>query len=943
MNYRSSLNLPADLLPMRANLPEREPHWQKFWEEAGIYRKSLDRECPRGDFIFHDGPPYSNGDIHIGTALNKILKDFVSRRLCMQGYRIPYVPGWDNHGMPIEFHVSQAARKAGEKLDLIELRRRCREHAARYVEIQRGQFRRLGGRADWDHPYLTMDPEFEASVVEVFAELALADYVYRGLRPILWCPYDETALAEAEVEYAEKTSNSIYVRFPVQQDPAGIFPGGSEAYLVIWTTTPWTIPANLALAVHPDFEYLVAKVDGAFYLTAAELLPATAAAAGWEAFQEVSRHSGRELLGLVCRHPLQALDPVFDRPSPVVEASYVTLDAGTGIVHTAPGHGADDFKTGRAHGLEVLSPVDARGRFTSEAGPFAGRAIRSGDADTAVLEALAASGNLLSRQSYRHSYPHCWRCKGPLIFRTTVQWFMSIDHLRPDGRTHRELCRDEIDRVSWMPPEGSRRIGAMIAGRPDWCLSRQRAWGVGIPVFYCDACSEPILTSESLQAAIDLVRSEGADAWFTRPAGEILPGFRCPHCSSSGSFSKETDVLDVWFDSGSTWYAVLDRHPELHSPADLYLEGSDQHRGWFNSSLTLSAALRGRAPYRSVLTHGFVLDQNGEKMSKSRGNVTSPQDEIARGGADILRLWVASTDYFDDVRIGGPILEHVRNVFLRIRNTLRFMIGNLADFDPAVDMVPEAGREEIDRYALHLTHQVLAGCGAAYEKYLYHDVFHQVQNFCTGDLGGFYLDVIKDRLYCEEAGSLQRRSAQSTLYQIVDHLTRLIAPILVHTAEEVWQVLPGARERHESVHLARFPDAHDLWRSDELAARYARLRDLRDRFNAALEPLKPRSKGDTDFLLKSSLEAVASIHAGPDWIAELRRAEAELPAVLMCPVVDLHEATGPGVEIRIGRAPGPRCERCWLHQPEVGSLVSYPELCARCAAVIDSRGAGEEG
>ena len=929
---------------MRANLPQREPEFQRFWETEEIYRKSVERDSPQGTFILHDGPPYSNGDIHMGHALNKVLKDFITRHRTMQGYRSPYVPGWDNHGMPIEYAVAQSAREQGEAISRVELRERCRRYAEHYVAVQRVQFERLGVRGDWDHPYLTMAHEFEARIVEVFAELALKGYIYRGLKPILWCPYDETALAEAEVEYEEKTSPSIYVRFPLVGDPQGLMPTGKDNYTVIWTTTPWTIPANLAVAYHPDEEYVVAQAahpDGrrANYLVAAALLAPTMSAADISDYEVISRHSGRDLVSLEFRHPLHRLDPVFDRPSRVVLADYVTLDTGTGVVHTAPGHGQEDFLTGRENGLEVLCPVDEQGRFTREAGPFLGKAIRSGDADGAVLAALHEAGALLKRAPYRHNYPHCWRCHGPLIFRTSVQWFMNIDFPLEGGETHRERCLEAIRGVEWVPPESVNRIEAMVSTRPDWCLSRQRAWGVGIPIFYCGGCGEAVLTRESLDAVIRLVREQSADAWFTTPAEQILPaGSACANCGAPGPFTKDPDVLEVWFDSGSTWSAVLEQRPALRSPADVYIEGSDQHRGWFNSSLMVSVGARGQAPYRTVISHGFVLDEHGEKMSKSRGNFVSPLDEIEKGGADLLRLWVASVDYADDMRVGPNILEHVRNVFLRVRNTLRFLVGNLADFDPAQDRVPEAERQELDRWALHRLEEVVRNCAAAYERYVYHETFHQVQNFCAVDLGAFYLDAVKDRLYCSAAADAGRRSAQSTLHDIASALSRLLAPLLVHTAEEVWQALPGARTTHESVHLAPFPAAADARLDSELAGRWAQLREVRDRVNAAIEPLKPKSKNDPNFVLKSSLEAVVTVTAGPDWQPLLRRHEADLAAICMTPVVRIAARTEPGYDVQVARAPGARCERCWLHVPDVGSAPARPDLCGRCAHVLHAAG-----
>ncbi len=939
-NYRATLNLPQDLLPMRANLPGREPEVQKFWEESDIYRKSLEKDAPRGTFVLHDGPPYSNGDIHMGHALNKILKDIITRQKTMQGYRAPYVPGWDNHGMPIEYTVSQQARKKGEKLTRAELRARCRSYAAHYVGVQREQFKRLGIRGDWEHPYMTMAHSFEARIVELFAELMEKGYIYRGLKPILWCPSDETALAEAEVEYEEKTSPSIYVRFPLASDPNGVMPAGGNNFTVIWTTTPWTIPANLAVAYHPELEYVVVRAavaegEPAFYLVAEGLLAATAAACEWVEPEVLSRHAGRDLAGMVFRHPLHGLDPVFDRPSPVVLADYVTLDAGTGVVHTAPGHGQEDFQTGQKYGLEVLCPVDERGCFTAKAGPFEGKGIRSGDADGAVLTALSESGNLLNRTPYRHSYPHCWRCHGPLIFRTSVQWFMNIDFPLPEGVTHREKCLSEIRDVAWVPADSVNRIEAMVSSRPDWCLSRQRAWGVGIPIFYCGACKEPIHTRESLDSVIKLVREQSADAWFSAPAEEILPaGFACPSCGSLGHFTKDPDVLEVWFDSGSTWSAVLEPDPIQHYPADIYLEGSDQHRGWFNSSLMVSVGARERAPYRSVISHGFVLDGNGEKMSKSKGNIVSPLEVMKTSGADILRLWVSSVEYFDDMRLGQTILDHVVNVFLRVRNTLRFLVGNLSDFDPETDTVPVAEREEIDRWVMHRLQGLLEVCGRAYDRHIYHDVYHQVQNFCAVDLGAFYLDVLKDRLYCSKPDAALRRSAQSSFYDVASALTRLLAPILVHTAEEVWSVLPGAKARHESVHLSELPAADPSLRDERLGENWQRLREVRDRVNAAIEPLKPKTRNDPNFILKSSLEAEVTLTAGPDWAPLLKQYAAELPGALMVPTVRLAESADPGLGVSVIRAEGVRCERCWLVLPDVGSRAGHEDLCGRCADAV---------
>jgi isoleucyl-tRNA synthetase len=901
---------------MKAELARREPEFQRYWDEIDLYARSLAKPAPKGTFILHDGPPYSNGDIHIGHALNKILKDIIVKYRTMDGYRSPYVPGWDNHGMPIENNVAQEFQKRKEHPTRAQIRERCREYAAHFVEKQREQFKRLGVRGDWENPYLTMSHEFEAAIVKVFGELATQGFIYRGLKPIHWCANDRTALAEAEIEYAEKTSPSIYVRFPLLEDPNGIVPEGGANFTIIWTTTPWTIPANLAVAVHPDFEYALVEAGDARFLIADELAQTVMAAIGVGDYRTLATHRGEKLLGLKFRHPL------FDRASPVVTADYVTLDAGTGVVHTAPGHGREDFLTGQKFGLEILSPVDEAGRFTEEAGPFAGMDLKTGD--RAVIEALANAGALLAQETVRHSYPHCWRCHGPLIFRATVQWFMNIDH---DG--HRQRCLEEIEKVRWYPAESVNRITSMVANRPDWCLSRQRSWGVGIPVFYCSGCRREIMTEESLQAAHRLVLEHGSDAWFERPASEILPaGYRCPHCGGT-EFRTETDILDVWFDSGSTCRAVLETRPELRYPSDVYLEGSDQHRGWFNSSLMVGVGTKREAPYRAVITNGWTLDAEGRAMSKSKGTGVSPQEIVGRHGADVLRLWVASTNYFEDVRVGEEILKRITEAYRRVRNTFRFLLGNLYDFDRVQDSVSLGEMPEIDRWALHRLSELIDRVRAGYESYEFHRVYRTVVDFCGVDLSAFYLDVLKDRLYTSPPGSRARRAAQTVLWTLADCLARMLAPILSHTCEEVWRFLPMT-ERIESVQLAEFPVADPSWRDTELAARWEELRQVRDAVNGALEEAKEAGT------IEKPLAAAVTLTAPPGQYERLAAYRDDLAALfIVSQAVLLLGGAGSELTVGVAAAEGLRCDRCWLVQPSVGRSAEHPTLCGRCVEAID--------
>ncbi len=955
VDYKSTLNITLNdrdpgAFPQRGSLPTREPEMQKRWLEQGIYRKSVDKPAPKGKFILHDGPPYSNGNIHLGHALNKIAKDVVTRFKTMQGYSAPYVPGWDNHGMPIENAVSRKFREKKQVVDRVTLRQACREYAAIWVDTQREQFRRLGIRGDWDNPYLTMSKDFEADIVAAFADMADQGFVYRGLKPVFWCGTCETALADAEVEYEDHTSNSIYVRFPLWADPDGVFgfedaappahgaeEEGVHCYAVIWTTTPWTIPANLAVALHPDAEYAVLKAvvkgEAGYYLVAHPLAEAVMKSIEAESYEVASLVPAQQLEKLVFQHPL------FHRTSPVLFADYVTMDTGTGIVHTAPGHGKEDFETGLKYGLEVLNPVDATGRYTAEAGEWNGQKFeglrvtiaaddkRDSPANVALIQALTESGNLLNATRYAHSYPHCWRCHSALIFRATVQWFMNIDH---DG--FRQKALHAIEDVTWVPKESVNRITNMVAGRPDWCVSRQRSWGVGIPAFYCEACGEHILTRESMGAVESLVRKEGSDAWYSVSAEDILPqGYACPHCQAPASrLRKETDVLDVWFDSGSTNRAVLENHkqwPDLSWPADMYLEGGDQHRGWFNSSLMVGASTRGRAPYRTVITSGWTLDEHGEAFSKSKGNGVNPLTVVDKYGADIVRWWVASQNFMEDTRCGDNLLTQVSEMYRRIRNTFRFLLNNLYDFNPETESVPVEEMDELDRWALAQLDKVVNTSAAAYDRYEFHRVYQAVLNFCGVELSSFYLDVLKDRLYASAAKSHERLSAQTAMHRIAETLARLLAPILVHTSDEVWGYLK-LPNKAESVHLASLPEAAEP--DPALITRWEPVLAARDVVKKALE--EARQAGQ----IGNPLESHVTLTADAAGYEALSAFADRLPSLFLVSQVTLQQGEAEGIAATCLPAVGSKCARCWLVKQDVGNDTDNPLLCARCAAAVQA-------
>ncbi|MDI6710604.1 MAG: isoleucine--tRNA ligase [Bacillota bacterium] len=926
MDYGATLNLPRTDFPMRANLPQREPEILRFWQEIGLYSLAQGKNRGRPKFILHDGPPYANGHIHMGTAMNKVLKDMVIKFHSMAGYDAPYVPGWDTHGLPIEVQAIKALKIRRHEVGPLEFRQRCKEFALKFVDIQREEFKRLGVRGDWDNPYLTLFPHFESRQIEVFGEMAKRGYIYRGLKPIYWCATCETALAEAEVEYAEKESPSIYVRFPVV-DGKGLLPE-ERAFVVIWTTTPWTIPANVAVCLHPGFTYALVRdeEDGALYVVASDLKQEFDRALGRETAVEKT-FPGSSLEGVVCRHPF------VDRSSVVVLGDYVTLDQGTGCVHTAPGHGEEDFITGRRYGLPVLSPIDGRGRFTEEGGIFAGRFYL--DANQAVIDELQRVGALVHQSRIHHQYPHCWRCKNPVFFRATEQWFASIDDIR-------DKLLEVIERVKWIPSWGKERIQGMVANRGDWCISRQRLWGVPLPIFYCASCNEAIITDETINHIKQLFANYGSDVWFAREADELVPpGLRCPRCGAA-RFTKENDTMDVWFDSGSSHWAVLTQPvywPDLRWPADLYLEGSDQHRGWFNSSLTTSVAVTGQPPYRAVMTCGFVVDEQGRKMSKSLGNVVDPTEVMKQYGADILRLWVCSSDYRNEVAASPNILKQMAEAYRKIRNTFRFLLGNLADFNPGRDRVPYEAMPEIDRYALLRLHRLIEKVMTAYRGYDFHVVYHAIYSYVVTDLSAFYLNVLKDRLYCEAADSRERRAAQTVLYHITDALLRMLVPVLAFTTEEIWRYFPvdGKGEKPVSVQLLSMPEADPNFLDGELESRWEKLMAVRE------EALRALEKARQEKVIGDALEAEVVFYAGDEMSDRLREAREILRTILVvsdvevrplneAPAGSLPAAGMDGLQVAVRRAEGEKCARCWVYSPEVGTRA--PEVCPRCASVL---------
>ncbi|MBI2301487.1 MAG: isoleucine--tRNA ligase [Armatimonadetes bacterium] len=920
MNYRDSVTLPTTEFAQKANLAQREPDRLRRWQELDLYQRQLERRAGALRFDLHDGPPYSNGNIHVGTAMNKVLKDVVVRYRDLAGCRAEYQPGWDNHGLPIEYAVSQMFRERGEEPDVVTMRHACREHAARWIDVQREEFMRLGGRGDWFAPYLTMSHEFEAGILHAFATLAKRGYVYRGMRSTWWAPSLRSALADAELEYAEHTSTSVYVSFAVTV-PGEAFAGLDHAAVVIWTTTPWTIPSNLAIALNPGVDYRVLRAGGRVYMLADYLADVLADKLGWGETETLRVLPGRAFEGVVTRHPL------YDRASPVVFADYVTLSEGTGCVHTAPGHGKEDFETGQRYGLAPFCPVDEDGRYTAEVGArLAGRLVL--EANDEVCAMLREAGALLKVEPYQHQYPHDWRAHEPVVVRATTQWFMDIDHA-VDGTTHRRQSVEAARATRWFPAESVNRIVPMVENRPDWCLSRQRAWGVGIPAFYCP-CGAVVMDETSLDSVVEVVRREGSDAWFELPPEQLLPdGYVCAQCGGAPSrFHKEQDVLDVWFDSGSTHQVCYT--PERR-PVDLYLEGSDQHRGWFNSSLMVSVGLDGAAPYKAVVTHGFVLDKDGRAMHKSAGNVVAPSEVIDLYGADVFRLWVASSDYFVDVRIGEEILKRVADTYRNLRNSFRFLLGNLHGYDPAADTVRADELSLLDRYVLHRLEGLKQQAVRCYESYELHRLVTATASFAI-EVSATYLDVCKDELYCGAPRGTARRAVQTVLHALCSELARMLAPVLCFTCDEVWEHLPGATE--ESVHLTDWPAPCPERLDDALAAEVERLLAVRAVVKAAQEVYnqdKPRAEK------VNPLEMSVALTVDPDLAALCERHHEALRALLVVSAVSVAAgAAGQEPAAEVGPADGSRCGRCWRVHPaaEFGQVEGHPGACNRCGTVV---------
>jgi len=950
INYKDTLNLPKTDFPMKANLPQREPQILARWEEAKLYEKIQTARHDAPLFVLHDGPPFANGDVHIGTALNKILKDVIIKYKTMRGFRAPYVPGWDCHGQPIEYKVKRELGKEAERISQTELRKRCRTYAEKYIEIQRRQFKRCGVFGDWERPYLTMTPQYEAEIIGALADMVGDGYIYRGKKPVYWCATCRTALAEAEVEYADHTSPSVYVKFPIKDRP--------NEFAVIWTTTPWTLPANLAIAVKPGFAYVRAQVKGLsaeavkthlitggtglracpnpraqagtpvppgiheaapteIWILAEGLVEQVGKACGVE-LEIMEKISGRDLEGAVTRHPF------MDRDSPIILSPYVTLEQGTGLVHTAPGHGAEDYEIGQKYGLKTLAPVDDGGVFTAEAGQFARQFVFK--ANKSIVEHLRKIGALAASADVKHSYPHCWRCKNPIIFRAMEQWFIALDH-----RGLRQSAMDEVKKVRWVPKWGENRITGTIEQRPDWCVSRQRAWGVPLPFLHCRDCQKPILSRELILKFRERVARQGVDIWFEQSVKELFGDVKCPSCGSA-NLDKSPDIVDVWFESGVSHRAVLKQHAQLTYPADVYLEGSDQHRGWFQSSLLTAMATEGRSPFKTVVTHGFLVAQVEEtgkkqKISKSAGKPANAEDYINRFGADVLRLWVTSEDYQGDIPLSEEIFARIGETYFKIRNTLRILLANLYDFDLAQHAVAHDNLAPIDRWLLSRLQGLVAELGEAYENFEFHRVYHLVNAFCAVEISSFYVDVMKDLLYTLSLNSSERRSAQTAIHQTVASLAKLIAPVMPFTAEEVWSFLP-AREA-ESVHLAAFPVADEMQRDKQLEARWEKVLEVRRVASLELE------KARQNKAIGKSLEAQVEIEPDTEATRQLLQDFGPLlETVLIVSQARVGKLTDGQLRVKVTPAAGKKCVRCWRWSEDVGADQKHPELCGRCVEVI---------
>ena len=929
MEMKDTLNLPSTDFPMKANLTQREPELLARWEKEKLYEKIRQSAKGKPQFVFHDGPPYANGHIHIGHALNKLLKDFIVKIMNMKGFDAGFIPGWDCHGLPIEHQVGKKLKEKKLSLEKSEIRKRCRVYAQEFVDIQKEEFKRLGVFADWENPYLTMDFSYEATIVREFGKFVEKELVYKGLKPVHWCTSCKTALAEAEVEHDEHTSPTVYVKFPVQSGIPKSMGALNSPHMVIWTTTPWTLPANLAICLHPEFTYVAVTHGDDTYIVAEERL--SALVSEWEMtdYKIVGSCKGADWENAVCRHPF------IDRESKVILGEHVTLEQGTGCVHTAPGHGQDDYIVGLKYGLEPYNPVDDGGVFRPDVEHFGGMFVRK--ANPEIIEKLRQDGFLIHDDKIRHSYPHCWRCHQPVIFRATNQWFISMD--KTDLRKN---ALDGIDRTKWIPQWGRDRIYSMIENRPDWCVSRQRSWGVPITLFTCNACGDFISSSDLFERIAEGVEKHGADFWFDSSPEELLPEGTVCQCGGK-EFSKENDILDVWFDSGVSHVAVVEKNPELNWPADLYLEGSDQHRGWFHSSLLESIGTRGKEPYKSVLTHGYVVDGKGKKMSKSAGNVIAPQKIIDQHGAEILRLWVASENYREDIRVSNEILKRLTESYRKIRNTLRYLLGNLHDFDYKEDQVPVDEMLELDRYILHRFNILREKILTAYENYEFHVFYHSFSNFCIIELSAFYLDIIKDRLYTTPANSRERRSGQTALHILLMGMVRLIAPILSFTAEEVWNHLPKASTDEESVHMSQFPDVENVKFDEELVKKWEFLVELKGEVSKALE-ISRRDK-----VIGHSLDSTVKLEL-PDNFKDIVKND-ELKYIFIVSEVVLVDSLGSegkifesdslqGVKVFSEMHPGKKCERCWNYfEPGVKEGKANDEICSRCEDNLQAAGA----
>ena len=927
MDYNQTLNLPKTEFPMRASLPQREPEFLKAWEENKQYEELMKHNADKPMFLLHDGPPYANGDIHIGHALNKTLKDFIVRYKNMTGFQSPYVPGWDTHGLPTELAArKKAGISATSDISDLELRKICRDTALGYVDIQRESFKRLGAIGEWDNPYITLQKEFEQEQIKVFASMANKGYIYKGLKPVYWCPDCNTALAEAEIEYGEDPCHSIYVKFKVTDDMGKLAALGADldkTYFVIWTTTTWTLPANLAICVGPSYEYSLLKANGEYFVMATDLAGVAMEDAGISDYETVGIIRGSELEYMKTQHPF------LDRTSLVIVGDHVTLESGTGCVHTAPGHGVDDFIVCKNYPeIPIVVPVDDKGYLTEEAGQFAG--LFTEDANKPIAEYLDKTGALFALKKIKHQYPHCWRCHKPIIFRATSQWFCSVDAFKEDAVKAAE-------EVKWFPEWGKDRLQSMVQERADWCISRQRKWGVPIPVIYCKDCGKEIIDADVMNKVSDIFGEEGSDAWYAHEAEYFVPeGFTCPHCGKSNGFEKEKDIMDVWFDSGSSHFAVCKNRPYLKWPADVYLEGADQYRGWFQSSLLTSVAAGKGAPYKEIITHGWTVDGEGRKMSKSLGNGIAPQEVISKYGADILRLWVASADYHADIRISPEILKQISDNYRKIRNTARYCLGNLYDFNPDTDMVSNDELEELDKYALMKLDEVIEIAKQGYNSYEYHTTAHALHNFCVVDMSNFYFDVLKDRLYTSAPDSKSRRAAQTVLYKVLDSLTLLLTPILAFTCDEIWKEMKhDASKDVRSPLFNEIPSEKFIETDAAFIEKWDRIHEIRTDAQKALE----LARGEK--IIGKPLEAKVTLYADGELKDFLESIKGALLEIFIVSAVEVADGEGEvkgdveGLSLSVSKAEGEKCERCWKFTRNIGSNAAHPTLCADCAKTME--------